>query len=295
MIAHAPEYGEFGGEYVPELLIGCPNERKACYNEAKDDPEYWKEYRSYYPYMAPPSLHPVASETGAGPHGVATATACTEFGMKCTICMGAEYARRQALNGFSINMVNLNTTHYLIGSAIGSHPFPIIVRRFQNVISIGNAFGLFSPFIEDFMEDPSVPILGVEAGGDGLITNHQAATPNSGLGCFARRYDVHSSRSQDINGHFKDTHSVSAGLEYPGICLELSSWKDAAFQGFRLLSQLEGIAPALETAHVVYDTMEVAKVMPKGKIVIKQLSVLAEGEKDVQSVAERQKFGPTIG
>ncbi|KAI1139294.1 tryptophan synthase beta subunit-like PLP-dependent enzyme [Hypoxylon sp. FL0543] len=397
VIAHAPEFGEFGGQYVPESLIGCLNELEACWNEAKDDPEFWKEYRSYYPYMGrPSSLHPVdrltehangariwvkredlnhtgshkinntigqillakrmgktaiIAETGAGQHGVATATACTQFGMKCTIFMGAEDARRQALNVFRIKIlgaevvpveagsktlrdavnealrawvVNLSTTHYLIGSAIGPHPFPTIVRTFQSVIGtetksqmmgqIGklpdavvacvgggsNASGMFSPFVEE----PSVQLLGVEAGGDGLDTNHHAATLSSGSPGVL--HGVKTYVLQDENGQVKDTHSVSAGLDYPGVGPELSSWKDSsrakfiavtdaqAFIGFRLLSQLEGIIPALETAHAVYGAVEAAKGMRKDQNIV--ICISGRGDKDVQSVAEQlPKIGPMIG
>lgn len=283
----------------------------------------------------------IIAETGAGQHGVATATVCAKFGMKCTIYMGAEDVRRQALNVFRIKLLGaeviavengsmtlrdavnealrawvtkLDTTHYIIGSAIGPHPFPKIVRTFQSVIGnetkeqmmekrgklpdavvacVGggsNASGMFYPF----SNDPSVKLLGVEAGGDGLDTNRHSATLTGGsIGV------LHGNRTyvlQDQHGQIQDTHSVSAGLDYPGVGPELSSWKDSqrakfiaatdaeAFKGFRLLSQLEGIIPALETAHAVWGAMELAKTMTKDQDIV--ICVSGRGDKDVETIAE---------
>ncbi|KAF2105362.1 tryptophan synthase-like protein [Lophiotrema nucula] len=293
----------------------------------------------------------IIAETGAGQHGVATATVCAKFGMKCTIYMGAEDVRRQALNVFRIKLlgaqviaveagsqtlrdavnealrawvVNLSTTHYIIGSAIGPHPFPTIVRTFQSVIGnetkqqmqekrgklpdavvacVGggsNAVGMFYPFAND----PSVKLLGVEAGGDGVDTERHSATLTGGT-----KGVLHGVRTyvlQNKHGQIQDTHSVSAGLDYPGVGPELSSWKDSerakfiaatdaeAFIGFRLISQLEGIIPALETAHAVYGALELAKTMEKDQDIVICLS--GRGDKDVQSVAdELPKLGPKIG
>ncbi|KAI9754624.1 MAG: tryptophan synthetase [Lichina confinis] len=293
----------------------------------------------------------IIAETGAGQHGVATATVCAKFGMKCTIYMGGEDVRRQALNVFRIKLlgaqviaveagtrtlrdavnealrawvVNLSTTHYIIGSAIGPHPFPTIVRTLQSVIGnetkeqmqtlvgklpdavvacVGggsNAVGMFYPF----SHDASVKLLGVEAGGDGLDTSRHAATLSGGT-----KGVLHGVRTyvlQNQHGQISDTHSVSAGLDYPGVGPELSSWKDSerakfiaatdqeAFIGFRLLSQLEGIIPALETAHAIYGAIELAKTMDKGQNIVICLS--GRGDKDVQSVAdELPKLGPSIG
>ncbi|KAI9839550.1 MAG: anthranilate synthase / indole-3-glycerol phosphate synthase [Sarea resinae] len=390
-------FGEFGGQYVPESLMDCLAELEAGFNQARNDPKFWEEYRSYYPYMGRPGqLHlaerltehagganiwlkredlnhtgshkinnalgqillarrlgktEIIAETGAGQHGVATATVCAKFGMKCTIYMGAEDVRRQALNVFRIKLlgasvvaveagsqtlrdavnealrawvVKLSTTHYIIGSAIGPHPFPTIVRTFQSVIGnetkeqmqrlrgklpdavvacVGggsNAVGMFYPF----SKDPSVKLLGVEAGGDGLDTARHSATLTGGS-----KGVLHGVRTyvlQNRHGQISDTHSVSAGLDYPGVGPELSSWKDndrakfiaatdaQAFEGFRLISQLEGIIPALETAHAVWGALELAKTMEKGKDVVICLS--GRGDKDVQSVAEElPKLGPQIG
>ncbi|KAG9257668.1 tryptophan synthase beta subunit-like PLP-dependent enzyme [Emericellopsis atlantica] len=293
----------------------------------------------------------IIAETGAGQHGVATATVCAKFGMECTIYMGAEDVRRQALNVFRIRLLGakvvaveagsktlrdavneamrawvteLDTTHYIIGSAIGPHPFPTIVRTFQSVIGeetkkqmlekrgklpdavvacVGggsNAVGMFYPF----SNDPSVKLLGVEAGGDGINTARHSATLSGGS-----KGVLHGVRTyvlQNEHGQIQDTHSVSAGLDYPGVGPELSSWKDnerakyvaatdaEAFIGFRLMSQLEGIIPALETAHGIYGAIELAKTMKKGEDVV--ICVSGRGDKDVQSVAEElPKLGPKIG
>ncbi len=396
-VAVPSRFGEFGGQYVPESLMDCLAELEEGFNKAKDDPKFWEEYRTYYPYMGRPGqLHlanrltehagganiwlkredlnhtgshkinnalgqillarrlgktEIIAETGAGQHGVATATVCAKFGMKCTIYMGAEDVRRQALNVFRIKLlgakvvaveagamtlrdavneamrawvVDLSTTHYIIGSAIGPYPFPTIVRTFQSVIGnetkeqmqkikgklpdavvacVGggsNAAGMFYPFAND----PSVRLLGVEAGGDGIDTDRHSATLTGGT-----KGVLHGVRTyvlQNEHGQISDTHSVSAGLDYPGVGPELSSWKDndrakfiaatdaEAFKGFRLLSQLEGIIPALETAHAVWGALELAKEMGKGKDIVICLS--GRGDKDVQSVAdELPKIGPKIG
>jgi tryptophan synthase len=293
----------------------------------------------------------IIAETGAGQHGVATATVCAKFGMKCTIYMGAEDVRRQALNVFRIKLlgaqviaveagtrtlrdavnealrawvVNLSTTHYIIGSAIGPHPFPTIVRTFQSVIGnetkeqmqakrgklpdavvacVGggsNAVGMFYPF----SNDPSVRLLGVEAGGDGIHTDKHSATLTGGS-----KGVLHGVRTyvlQNEHGQISDTHSISAGLDYPGVGPELSAWKDSerakfiaatdaeALIGFRLLSQLEGIIPALETAHAIYGALELAKTMKKDQDIVICLS--GRGDKDVQSVADGlPELGPQIG
>ncbi|KAK2020609.1 tryptophan synthase [Colletotrichum zoysiae] len=293
----------------------------------------------------------IIAETGAGQHGVATATVCAKFGMECTVYMGAEDVRRQALNVFRMKLlgakvvaveagsktlrdavnealrawvVELDTTHYIIGSAIGPHPFPTIVRTFQSVIGnetkaqmlekrgklpdavvacVGggsNAVGMFYPFAND----PSVRLLGVEAGGDGIDTARHSATLSGGTKGVL--HGVKTYILQDEHGQVAETHSVSAGLDYPGVGPELSCWKDSerakyvaatdaeAFIGFRLMSQLEGIIPALETAHGIYGAIELAKTMKKGEDVV--ICVSGRGDKDVQSVAdELPKLGPKIG
>lgn len=266
--------------------------------------------------------------------------------------MGAEDVRRQALNVFRMRILgaeviavtngtktlrdatseafrnwvtNLETTHYVVGSAIGPHPYPTLVRTFQSVIGneakeqfkelndgklpdaivacVGggsNSTGIFSPFEHDL----SVKLLGVEAGGDGLDTEFHSATLTAGVpGVF---HGVKTYVLQTNDGQIHDTHSVSAGLDYPGVGPELAAWKasgraqfvaatDAqALQGFKLLSELEGIIPALESSHAVYGAVELAKTMkPEQHIII---NVSGRGDKDVQSVAEvLPKLGPKIG
>ncbi|PYH91199.1 bifunctional tryptophan synthase [Aspergillus ellipticus CBS 707.79] len=389
-------FGEFGGQYVPESLMDCLAELERGFEQARNDPKFWEEYRSYYPYMGrPSSLHlaqrltehvgganiwlkredlnhtgshkinnalgqillarrlgktRIIAETGAGQHGVATATVCAKFGMECVVYMGAEDVRRQALNVFRMKLlgasvvavdagsrtlrdavnealrawvVHLDTTHYIIGSAIGPHPFPTIVRTFQSVIGdetkqqmqellgklpdavvacVGggsNAVGMFYPF----SNDPSVKLLGVEAGGDGVDTERHSATLSGGSkGVF---HGVRTYVLQDKHGQISETHSISAGLDYPGVGPELSNWKDSdrarfvaatdaeALTGFRALAQTEGIIPALESSHAVFGAMELAKTMGKGDIV---LNLSGRGDKDVQSVAdELPRLGPKIG
>ncbi|AAS53856.1 AFR485Cp [Eremothecium gossypii ATCC 10895] len=294
----------------------------------------------------------IIAETGAGQHGVATATACAKFGLDCTVFMGAEDVRRQALNVFRMRLLgatvipvtngtrtlrdatteafrywvgHLESTHYVVGSAIGPHPYPTLVRTFQSVIGretkeqfaalndgklpdavvacVGggsNSTGMFSAF----EHDTSVKLLGVEAGGDGLDTEYHSATLTAGRpGVF---HGVKTYVLQDSDGQIHDTHSVSAGLDYPGVGPELAAWKasgrvefiaatDAqALEGFKLLSQLEGVIPALESSHAVYGAVQLAKTMrPDQHIVI---NISGRGDKDVQTVAEvLPKLGPQIG
>lgn len=294
----------------------------------------------------------IIAETGAGQHGVATATACAKFGLECKVFMGAEDVRRQALNVFRMRILganvvpvkngtqtlrdatseafrywvsNLESTHYVVGSAIGPHPYPTLVRTFQSVIGqetkesfkklndnrlpdyvvacVGggsNSTGMFSPF----EHDKEVQFLGVEAGGEGLKTDRHSATLSAGLpGVF---HGVRTYVLQDDDGQVHDTHSISAGLDYPGVGPELSYWKSIgrakfiaatnaeALQGFRLLSQLEGIIPALESSHAIYGAVELAKTLPSDKHVVVSLS--GRGDKDVQSVADSlPSLGPEIG
>jgi tryptophan synthase len=271
--------------------------------------------------------------------------------MKCTVYMGAEDVRRQALNVFRMKLLGasvvaveagsrtlrdavnealrkwvekLDTTHYIIGSAIGPHPFPTMVRTFQSVIGnetkqqmqeltgrlpdavvacVGggsNAVGMFHPF----SEDTSVKLLGVEAGGDGVDTDRHSATLTGGKPGVL--HGVRTYILQNAEGQITDTHSVSAGLDYPGVGPELSGWKDSsrakfiaatdaeAFIGFRLLSELEGIIPALETSHAIFGAIELAKTMDENENIVICLS--GRGDKDVQSVAEElPRIGPKIG
>ena len=282
----------------------------------------------------------IIAETGAGQHGVASATAAAVFGLKCDVYMGAEDVRRQNLNVFRMRLMGANVievhsgsktlkdatneamrdwmgsvehTHYIIGSVVGPHPFPMIVRDFQRVIGdetraqcletegrlpdaviacVGggsNAAGIFFPFIDD----PAVRLIGVEAGGRALSLGQHAAAL-----CAGRPGVLHGSLSyvlQDDDGQTADVHSCSAGLDYPGVGPEHAFWKDAgrveyvsisdaeALDGFKLLAELEGILPALETAHAIAHTAKLAPAMRKDQIIVINLS--GRGDKDCQEVA----------
>jgi tryptophan synthase beta chain len=282
----------------------------------------------------------IIAETGAGQHGVATATACALFGLPCDVYMGAEDVRRQKLNVFKMRalgtrvipvetgsrtlrdainealrdwMASVRTTHYILGSVVGPHPFPMIVRDFQSVIGkearqqsleqtgrlpdvvvacVGggsNAAGMFHPFVDD----AGVELVGVEAGGRSRGAGDHAATLN-----FGRPGVLHGTFSyvlQDDDGQTADVHSVSAGLDYPGVGPEHSLWKDSrrvrytsvddarALEAFHLCSRLEGVLPALETAHAVVEAVEIAKKLPPVKAVVVCFS--GRGDKDCYEVA----------
>ena len=282
----------------------------------------------------------IIAETGAGQHGVATATACARFGLECVVYMGEEDIRRQALNVFRMKLMgaevrpvssgsktlkdatneamrdwmgSVEETHYIIGSVVGPHPFPKMVRDFQAVIGretkrqstenfgglpdeivacVGggsNAAGIFYPFVED--ED--VTLTGVEAGGRGIAAGDHASTLS-----FGKPGVLHGSFSyvlQDDDGQTSPVHSVSAGLDYPGVGPEHSYWKDsgrvnyvavgddAALAAFRKCSELEGIIPAVETAHAVQYVLETAGARDPADNVVICLS--GRGDKDVYEVA----------
>lgn len=282
----------------------------------------------------------VIAETGAGQHGVATAVACARFGLDCVVYMGAEDVRRQKQNVFNMRtmgaevrpvhsgsktlrdavneamrdwMGSVNDTHYIIGSVIGPHPFPMIVRDFQSVIGkearaqsletfgrlpdeviacVGggsNAAGMFYPFVGD----ESVKLVGVEAGG----RNSQPGQHASPL-TFGKPGVLHGTFSyvlQDDDGQTMDVHSVSAGLDYPGVGPEHSYWKDTgrveytaatdddAIEAFGKFARLEGILPALESSHALTHVMKVAGSKPKDHIIVVCLS--GRGDKDVAEVA----------
>jgi tryptophan synthase beta chain len=284
----------------------------------------------------------IIAETGAGQHGVATATVCALFGLKCEVYMGEEDVRRQALNVFRMKLLgaqvhavtsgtrtlkdamseairdwvtNVRTTYYLIGSTAGPHPYPMIVRDFQRVIGDearrqvlraegklpdllvacvnggSNAIGLFYPFLKD----RKVKMVGVEAAGDGAGTRRHAATMEKG-----RPGVLHGSYSyvlQDAEGQIAETHSISAGLDYPGVGPEHAWLKDSgraryvsvtdrqALEAFQALARHEGILPALESAHAVYQAMRMAPRMPRRSVVLVNLS--GRGDKDVNTVLER--------
>lgn len=287
----------------------------------------------------------IIAETGAGQHGVATATVCALFGLECVVYMGAEDMRRQALNVFRMQLLgaevrevdagsrtlkdainealrdwvtNVADTYYLLGSALGPHPYPLMVRDFQSVIGretraqivgkenrlpdvliacVGggsNSIGLFHPFLSD----ESVRMIGVEAGGRGQELGEHAARFNSnGGGRPGVLQGTMSYVLQDQHGQVAATHSISAGLDYPSIGpehaflhdegrVEYTSVSDEeALQAFRLLSELEGIIPALESAHAVAHAMKVAREMEGDQIMIVNLS--GRGDKDIDSVRSK--------
>jgi tryptophan synthase beta chain len=282
----------------------------------------------------------VIAETGAGQHGVATATACALFGIECTVYMGEEDIRRQKLNVFNMRtlgatvvpvttgsrtlrdatneamrdwMGSSRTTHYTIGSVVGPHPFPMIVRDFQAVIGTearrqclektgrlpdcvvacvgggSNAAGMFYPFIED----DGVELVGAEAGGRGPAAGEHASSLSQG-----RPGVLHGSLSyvlQDDDGQTLDVHSISAGLDYPGVGPEHSYWKDCgrvryesitdaeALDAYNTLARNEGILPALESSHAVAQALKEAPRLGTGKIVLVCLS--GRGDKDAYEVA----------
>jgi tryptophan synthase beta chain len=283
----------------------------------------------------------IIAETGAGQHGVATAAAAAVFGLPCDVYMGTEDMQRQALNVFRMNLLgarvipvgtgsrtlkdainealrdwvtNVATTFYVIGSVVGPHPYPTIVRDFQSVIGrearaqaqeaegrlpdcaiacVGggsNAIGLFYAF----KDDPAVDLVGVEAGGLGLASQQHAATL-----CAGRPGVLHGAYSfllQDADGQVLQTHSVSAGLDYPGVGPEHAYFKDTgraryvsvtdteALEGFHLLSRTEGIIPALEPAHAVAYLRTLAPQLGRDKVIVLGLS--GRGDKDVDTIAK---------
>jgi tryptophan synthase beta chain len=282
----------------------------------------------------------VIAETGAGQHGVATATACALFGLECVVYMGEEDTVRQALNVARMQLLgatvipvtagsrtlkdaineamrdwvtNVETTHYCIGSVMGPHPFPMMVRDFQRVIGVearaqmleltgrlpdaivacvgggSNAMGIFSPFIAD----AGVRLLGCEAGGDGIATGRHAATIAGGsIGV------IHGMRTyllQDDDGQTLATHSISAGLDYPGVGPEHAWLHDqaraeylpvddaAAMRAFRILAETEGILPAIESAHAIAGALDLAASMAPEQQILVNLS--GRGDKDVDTAA----------
>ncbi len=284
----------------------------------------------------------IIAETGAGQHGVATATVCARFGLECVIYMGAEDMRRQSLNVFRMRLLgatvqpvtagtatlkdatseairdwvtNVETTHYILGSVAGPHPYPMLVRDFHAVIGeeakvqcaeafgrlpdvllacVGggsNAMGLFHAFVPD----PSVRLIGVEAAGEGVATGRHAATITQG-----RVGVLHGAMSlllQDADGQVQEAHSISAGLDYPGVGPEHSYLRQIgraeygavtdqqALDALQLLCRLEGIIPALETAHALAWLDTLCPTLAPGTEVVICLS--GRGDKDVNTVAEK--------
>jgi len=283
----------------------------------------------------------VIAETGAGQHGVATATVCARLGLECHVFMGSEDVKRQSLNVYRMKLLgatvhavesgtktlkdamndamrdwvaNVDETFYIIGTVAGPHPYPLLVRDFQSVIGretrrqslektgklpdalvacVGggsNAIGMFYPFLTD----ESVELYGVEAGGLGIETGQHAAPL-----CAGRPGVLHGNRTylmEDENGQIAGTHSVSAGLDYPGVGPEHSWLKDIgranyvsvtdeeALDGFRKLTRIEGIMPALESAHAVAYALKLAATMDKDKMLV--INVSGRGDKDIHTIAQ---------
>jgi tryptophan synthase beta chain len=379
-------FGEFGGQFVPEMIMPALHELETEYAAARGDPEFQTQYEHYLGeydgrptpltfaarlteawggariYLKREDLNHtgahkinntigqillarrmgktrIIAETGAGQHGVATATVAALFGMKCMVYMGEEDVQRQSLNVFRMRLLgtevvpvksgsrtlkdaineafrdwvtNLRDTHYIFGSTVGPHPYPTIVRDFQQVIGReakvqilekegrlpdlcvacvnggSNAIGLFY----EFLEDREVALVGVEAAGDGIDTPRHAATLTLGTrGVF---HGSHMYLLQDADGQVHPTHSISAGLDYPGVGPEHCALKDSgraryvsatdaeAVEAFQGLARLEGILPALESAHALVQARKEAGVMERGQIIIVNLS--GRGDKDCQQV-----------
>ena len=279
----------------------------------------------------------IIAETGAGQHGVATATACARYNLKCVVYMGSEDIQRQKVNVYRMKLLgaevvavnsgsktlkdalnealrdwvtNVDDTHYIIGSVAGPHPYPMIVRDFQSIIGreskqqmkqinkkahilvacVGggsNAIGLFHPYLNDDVE-----IIGVEAGGYGLSTGKHAAPLNKGKPGI-----LHGNRTyimEDKNGQIESTHSISAGLDYPGVGPEHSWLKDnkrikyvtvtdkEALEAFYYLTEKEGIIPALETAHALAYAFKIAKSKSRKNILV---NLSGRGDKDIDTIA----------
>jgi tryptophan synthase beta chain len=380
-------FGQYGGRFVPEALIGALDELAAVHNSAMHDPEFQRElHQLHLRYTGRPSIiteakrfaeqaggaqillkredlnhtgshkinnvlgqalltrrmgkKRIIAETGAGQHGVAAATAAALFGLECVVYMGEDDTKRQALNVARMKLLgaqvipvtagsrtlkdavneamrdwvtNVESTHYLLGTVAGPHPFPTMVRDFQKIIGeeareqvieltgrlpdavlacIGggsNAIGIFYAFIPD----PQVRLIGFEAGGDGIESGRHAATITGGsVGV------LHGTRSyvlQDDNGQTIESHSISAGLDYPGVGPEHAYLHDIgraeyraiiddeAMAAFALLSKTEGIIPAIESAHALAGAIKVGKELGPEAVLLVNLS--GRGDKDVETAA----------
>ena len=387
-MSSAGHFGEYGGRFVPEALIGALNELEIAHNTAQKDPQFLAELAELHKsYTGRPSIiteakrfsehaggariflkredlnhtgshkinnvlgqalltkrmgkKRIIAETGAGQHGVASATAAALMGLDCVVYMGEEDTRRQALNVARMKLLgaevvpvtsgsrtlkdaineamrdwvtNVADTHYLLGTVAGPHPFPTMVRDFHKIIGeeareqmlaltgrlpdailacVGggsNAIGIFNAFIPD----SDVRLIGLEAGGDGVETGRHAATITGGTPGV-----LHGTRSyvlQDANGQTIESHSISAGLDYPGVGPEHAYLHDigraeyrainddAAMAAFSLLSRTEGIIPAIETAHALAGAILVGKELGSEANLLINLS--GRGDKDVQTAAE---------
>jgi tryptophan synthase beta chain len=384
----AGHFGEYGGRFVPEALIGALNELEIAHNTAQKDPAFLAELAELHKtYTGRPSIiteakrfsehaggariflkredlnhtgshkinnvlgqalltkrmgkKRIIAETGAGQHGVASATAAALMGLDCVVYMGEEDTRRQSLNVARMKLLgaqvvpvttgsrtlkdaineamrdwvtNVADTHYMLGTVAGPHPFPTMVRDFHKIIGeesreqmlaltgrlpdavlacVGggsNAIGIFNAFIPD----TAVRLIGLEAGGDGVETGRHAATITGGTPGV-----LHGTRSyvlQDANGQTIESHSISAGLDYPGVGPEHAYLHDvgraeyrainddAAMYAFSLLSKTEGIIPAIETAHALAGAILVGQELgPTANLLI---NLSGRGDKDVQTAAE---------
>jgi len=385
---NAGHFGEYGGRFVPEALIGALNELEIAHNTAQKDPLFLAELAELHKtYTGRPSIiteakrfsehaggariflkredlnhtgshkinnvlgqalltkrmgkKRIIAETGAGQHGVASATAAALMGLDCVVYMGEEDTRRQSLNVARMKLLgaqvvpvttgsrtlkdaineamrdwvtNVADTHYMLGTVAGPHPFPTMVRDFHKIIGeesreqmleltgrlpdavlacVGggsNAIGIFNAFIPD----TAVRLIGLEAGGDGVETGRHAATITGGTPGV-----LHGTRSyvlQDVNGQTIESHSISAGLDYPGVGPEHAYLHDvgraeyrainddAAMYAFSLLSKTEGIIPAIETAHALAGAILVGQELgPQANLLI---NLSGRGDKDVQTAAE---------
>ena len=381
-------FGDFGGAYIPEILVPAVEELEAVYKEAKDDPDFLKEFHDLlHLYAGRPTALTFANrlteecggaqiylkredlchtgahkinntlgqvllakrmgksriiaETGAGQHGVATATVCAKFGLQCIVYMGAEDVERQYLNVQRMRLLgaevipvttgsqtlkdatneairdwvtNVHDTFYIIGSVVGPHPYPMMVRDFHRVIGLetkdqlkeatgselpdavvacvgggSNAIGIFYPYVNDH----SVKIYGVEAAGEGLDGKHAATLS---LGSPGVLHGALSYLLQDSEGQIELAHSISAGLDYPGVGPEHSHLKksgrveyhsatdDEAIAAVKTLSRTEGIIPALETAHAVAFAINLASQMSSEQILVVNCS--GRGDKDMTTIAK---------
>jgi tryptophan synthase beta chain len=381
-------FGQYGGRFVPEALIGALDELEAAHNSAKTDPVFQAELAELHrTYTGRPSIiteakrfsqhaggarillkredlnhtgshkinnvlgqalltkkmgkKRIIAETGAGQHGVASATAAALMGLECVVYMGEEDTRRQALNVARMKLLgaevvpvtsgsrtlkdaineamrdwvtNVATTHYMLGTVAGPHPFPTMVRDFHKIIGeeareqvlaltgklpdavlacVGggsNAIGIFHAFIPD----AGVRLIGLEAGGDGIETGRHAATISGGSEGV-----LHGTRSyvlQDENGQTIESHSISAGLDYPGVGPEHAYLHDigraeyravnddAAMAAFSLFSRTEGIIPAIETAHALAGALVIGNELGPDATLLINLS--GRGDKDVQTAAD---------
>ncbi|MDD2235551.1 MAG: tryptophan synthase subunit beta [Desulfitobacteriaceae bacterium] len=381
-------FGEFGGRYVPEILLPALLQLETAYEQYRQDPCFREELAHYLTtYVGRPTplyyarrltehlgggkiylkredlnhtgshklnnslgqtllaqkmgKRKIIAETGAGQHGVATATAAALLGCACTIFMGAEDVRRQSLNVFRMKLLGaqvvevrsgtqtlkdaineamrcwaarVRDSHYLIGSVVGPHPYPTMVRDFQSVIGeevkqqilekegklpdyliacVGggsNAMGLFSPFLNE----REVKMIGVEAAGQGISTGKHAAPLN--VGSKGVLHGALSYILQDEDGQILPAHSLSAGLDYPGVGPEHSYLKDSgraqylsitdeeALNAFQMLSRWEGIIPALESAHALAYAIKLAPSLSAEQVLVVNLS--GRGDKDVQTVSK---------